>query len=776
MCACGGDHVVQFYEDDAFLVERLSEFVAAGAAAGEGVVVIATAPHREATLASLDSRGVDAGLLVKSGRLVMLDARETLRQLCFNGEPNEERFGRVIGVLLDRLMAGGRVRAFGEMVALLWEDGKPDAAIKLEEIWSRCCERGGLEVFCAYPMRAFRAARAAPQFERVCRVHSRVRPAESFWPQAGLTEAQLRQVAALQQRAGALEGEVAERAVVDENARHLAAIVEGSDDAIISKNLHGIVTSWNPAAQRIFGYTAEEVIGRSVTLLIPADRLGEEEMILSRLRRGERINHYDTLRRRKDGTLVAVSLTISPVRNSEGSIVGASKIARDITERKAARDAVEAAQQELARTNRELEQRVAERTASLTDLLSQMETFSYTISHDLRAPLRSMAGFAQVLKDDYGAVLDAEGRQYVERIVRASERMSTLINDVLAYARVSRDRLELAPVSPLESLKQVIQHATELQEPAVRIRLPETIPMVTGNEAFLTQVFSNLLGNAVKFVAPGRTPEIDVVARSEDGWVRIEVADNGIGIAMEDQERLFGLFERLQAGKKYDGTGIGLAIARRAVERMGGKIGVDSRGGRGSRFWFSLPRAEALAAEAAKASSAESSGKAADRTPSRPGGRRTILAVDDNQDDNFMFRRLLRQTGVEASVETLDGGEQATAGILELLAAGTPPLVCFLDIKMPGLNGFEVLRWIREQPGMNEVPVVMLSSSDEPRDIAAAVQGGAQCFLKKHPNAEELRRVLQEVASHAERGGAPTIVRSPVNLLPAEVGRALGVG
>jgi PAS domain S-box-containing protein len=172
--------------------------------------------------------------------------------------------------------------------------------------------------------------------------------------------------------------------------RTLAAIVESSDDAIISKDLDGIIQTWNKAAERIFGYTPEEATGKSVTMLIPEGRRDEEPVILSRIRAGERIDHYETVRRRKDGTLLNISLTVSPIKDQDGRVVGASKIARDITSRKRAQAELRAAREELARMNERLEVRVQERTASLTEAMAHLEEFSYTVSHDLQAPARAM--------------------------------------------------------------------------------------------------------------------------------------------------------------------------------------------------------------------------------------------------------------------------------------------------------------------------------------------------------------------------------------------------
>ena len=332
------------------------------------------------------------------------------------------------------------------------------------------------------------------------------------------------------------------------------------------------------------GRTDEELIGAVDGAPIAA--LKREVLVTGRVSRAE------VKATRPSGTHY-YELTVSPKRNVAGEIDGVSGAAFDITVRKEAELALVAAKEELARINQELEHRVRERTASLTDLLAQMETFSYTISHDLRSPLRAIVGFAEALKEDHGGRLDESGRDLLDRIMRGGERMSRLISDVLAYARVNRDRVDRVPVSVEDAVRQVVQHAPELQPPRAIIRMREPLPHVLGNESFLTQVLANVLGNAVKFVPEGRTPQVEITGERHGEFVRLTIADNGIGIKPEYQARLFGLFERLNVNKRYEGTGMGLAIVRRAVERMGGTVGVESDGEHGTRIWLDLPAAPA---------------------------------------------------------------------------------------------------------------------------------------------------------------------------------------
>lgn len=240
-----------------------------------------------------------------------------------------------------------------------------------------------------------------------------------------------------------------------------------------------------------------------------------------------------------------------------------------------------------------LEQEVRERTAALEERNEELEAFGYSISHDLRAPLRTMQGFSEALLEDFGDKLDPTGRDFAERIVAGSRRMDELIRDLLAYSRISRGDLLLVPV-PLGPLAEsaLAELGSPLQTRGATVRVAEALPVVLGHAGTLSQVFTNLLGNALKFVPAERAPRVQITTERRNGMERIWVEDNGIGIAPEHQERIFRVFERLHSSEEYPGTGIGLAIVRKAVERMGGRVGVESSVGRGSRFWVELQTAD----------------------------------------------------------------------------------------------------------------------------------------------------------------------------------------
>jgi len=400
-----------------------------------------------------------------------------------------------------------------------------------------------------------------------------------------------RQAADFIERSQAQEALVSGERRNDEIQRHFAAIVESSDDAILSKDLNGVIRSWNQGAESIFGYRAEEVLGKHITILMPPERENEEPAILGRIRRGERIDHYETIRRRKDGTLVDISLTVSPIKDASGNVVGASKIARDISLRKRAHEELRATKDQLAQLNQELEERVRARTASLTEALAQMEEFSYTVSHDLRAPARAMKSYAQIVLEDFGQNLEPQARDYLERIIRGGTRMDSLVQDVLTYSSLSRRQLQLQPIRLDKVVSDVIEQYPQLQPPRCEMTVRAPLLPVCAHESSLAQAISNLLLNAAKFMPPGEHPQITVRTEARGANVRLWVEDNGIGIKREYQHRIFGIFERLPSAVPYEGTGIGLAIVRKAVEKMGGAVGLESDGLTGSRFWIELPPA-----------------------------------------------------------------------------------------------------------------------------------------------------------------------------------------
>ncbi len=362
----------------------------------------------------------------------------------------------------------------------------------------------------------------------------------------------------------------------------MAAIVESSEDAIIGETLDGTVTSWNRAAERYFGYSADEITGHSVKSLIPADHPDEEEMLLAKIRRGESIKHFETERVCKDGKRIAVSVAISPIRDYEGQIVGASKILRDITERIHAEEIIH-------HLNANLEQRVIERTAELSAANRELDSFAYAVSHDLRAPLRAMTGFSQALKEDYGNQLQGGARNYLEQIELASCKMSELVDGLLVLSRSTRGELQRSPID-------ISALATRLLEELKRNDPDRTIAWqvepgmrATGDERMLEIVFDNLLSNAWKYTGKTADPLVRVFSDETARGHRFCVADNGAGFDMAHANRLFQPFQRLHRQEEFPGIGIGLATVQRIVHRHGGEISGEGHPGSGSTFCFTLP-------------------------------------------------------------------------------------------------------------------------------------------------------------------------------------------
>ena len=385
----------------------------------------------------------------------------------------------------------------------------------------------------------------------------------------------------------------------EEALAHLAAIIESSNDAIVSKTLDGIVKSWNHSAERLFGYPAEEMIGQSILKIIPEDRRSEETQIISRVIRGERIEHFETIRQRKDGSMVEISLTVSPVKDSSGVIIGASKIARDITERRRAEAELERLYR-VAQIEVEERKKAEDRYRELTEQLesrvrartTELESFSYTIAHDLRAPLRAIHRYSDLLREDYAHHLEGDALMYLRRLAASAARMDRLIEDLLKYSRVARTDIDLSPLDLGELIKELrSQTEGEFEERNAQLTVEDGMPAVLGHRVLLHHALSNLVSNALKFVPQGVRPQVRIHAEHRDGKVRLNVQDNGKGIEPQYHDRIFRIFEQLDPSDSFPGTGVGLAITRKAVERMNGRVGVSSELGKGSCFWIELPPA-----------------------------------------------------------------------------------------------------------------------------------------------------------------------------------------
>lgn len=520
----------------------------------------------------------------------------------------------------------------------------------------------------------------------------------------------------------------------EEVREHLAAVVDSSDDAIISKSLDGIIETWNRGAEKVFGYSSLEAVGKPMQMLFPSKHEDEESDILERIRRGEAIEHFETIRIRKDGKRIDVSATISPIRDSSGAIIGGSKIARDITERKqeqrrladqaeelsrqakelqrsqqalesqslmlqsvldsmeeglvaadetgkfilwnpaatrivgmgaenippgewnkhygvylpdavtpyppeqnplvrairgeacsaeiylhnpelesgvwieisggplkdkdgAARGGVvafrditqkKADEREIRKLNDELEERVVQRTAQLAAANQELEAFTYSVSHDLRAPLRHIGGFSKILSEDFGAGMPPEAQNHLERIEDCVHRMGLLVDELLNLARVGRHALEPQATglnSVIEEVVSMLQPETEGR--AITWKIAE-LASADCDPILIKQVFQNLLSNALKFTRTRDRAVIEISQRQENGQIVIAISDNGVGFDMKYQDKLFGVFQRLHRAEDFEGTGIGLATVQRIVRKHGGRVWGAAELDKGATFYFTL--------------------------------------------------------------------------------------------------------------------------------------------------------------------------------------------
>jgi len=369
----------------------------------------------------------------------------------------------------------------------------------------------------------------------------------------------------------------------EETISRLAAIVKSSDDAIIGESLDGAIESWNPGAESMYGYSAEQVQGQPGSLLVPADRSDEEVKILARIKDGRRVDCFETVRRKANGELIDVSLRICPIEDSHGQVVGVSTIARDIAERKRAEKALE-----------DLNERLEFAVGELTRANKELQDFAHIAAHDLKTPLRAITTLAEWISADCADKLDGQGKEHVRLLVTKAKQMAALIDDILRYARLGR---ELAGKSDpalcrteLDLNTVVAALVAEIAPPGnIQVNVESTLPTLTCSKTHIIQIFQNLIGNAVKYMdkPDGR---IVVGCAEQDGFWRFSVADNGPGIERRYFEKIFQMFQTLAPRQGVESNGIGLAIVKKLVELNGGRVWVESTPGQGSTFFFTLPR------------------------------------------------------------------------------------------------------------------------------------------------------------------------------------------
>ena len=503
---------------------------------------------------------------------------------------------------------------------------------------------------------------------------------------------------------------------------YLAAIVNSSDDVIISKNLDGVITSWNLTAEKLFGYSSDEAIGKHIGLIIPPEKMEEEYEILAKMRAGERIEHFETIRRARDGRLVDVSLTVSPIRDEKGKVIGISKVARDISDRKKS-------EQLLAQANR------------------RRDEFLANMSHELRTPMNAIIGLSHIL--GLSDVLRPREQQCVSMLRQSADGLLVLINDLLDFAKIDQGVIDIESVE--FDLAEVVGNVVKLlgvraREKGFEVRLdydPAAGEMYVGDPFRVQQILNNLIANAVKFTDYGC---VTVNVRPSDNrvWqgVIIEVADTGIGISPEKLDLIFEKFTQADSSmtRKYGGSGLGLSICKALAERMDGSVTATSTLGLGSTFTVRLPLVRSHQDAPVT--------KEAMRQRDACG----VLIVDDYEPNVLVVSTLLDQMGV-----SYDVAHNGTEALRKAMATAFD--VILMDVQMPGMDGYECTRRIREmetEKGLDRVPIVAMTAHVRAIDRSACFDAGMTDFIAKPFVPSDLARFLTGVMPQHPR---PQVVR-----------------
>jgi PAS domain S-box-containing protein len=507
-------------------------------------------------------------------------------------------------------------------------------------------------------------------------------------------------------------------------AELLAAIIASSEDAIASKTLQGIVTSWNAAAETLFGFTAEEIIGQPILRIIPPELYPDEERILGEIRNGRRIDRYETVRVHKDGTRVHISLTVSPIRDAAGKVVGAAKIAHDITKLRALM-----IDQDLLLESERSARAQAERMSRLKD------EFLATLSHELRTPLNAIQGWSELLLQPGTRPEDLKrGMEAISRNVRVQ---AQIVNDLLDMSRVVSGQvmLEVHPTS----LQEIVGHAIDAVRPSaenksIRIQtlIDSRIGPVRGDPTRLQQVIWNLLSNAVKF-----TPKdgcVKVILERVDSHVEVTVEDSGIGIDPDFLPFVFDRFRQADPGisRRYGGLGIGLSIVKSLAELHGGSVRAKSPGkDQGSTFSVALPLFHVRPEEDRLSRVSPSDPLQTIELPRLDDTR--VLLVDDDADGCELVSAILVARG--AHVRCVTSGPEA----LEIMEKDHFDVV-LSDIGMPDMDGYEFMRALRkaEEARSKLTPAIAVTAYAGAPDRQRALLSGYQMHIAKPIEAAEL--------------------------------------
>ncbi len=512
--------------------------------------------------------------------------------------------------------------------------------------------------------------------------------------------------------------DISERRMAEEKLAHLAAIITSSDDAIVSKDLNGVVQTWNHGAEKLFGYLSDEIVGKPITIIIPPELQDDEPRFLERIRRGERIEHFETVRRRKDGSSVDISLTVSPIHDAYEHVIGAAKIARNISDRKL------------------LEKQISEQAEALASESRRKDEFLAMLSHELRNPLAPIRSAVHLLKRQAPGNTEAAIQKPVEIIERQVTHLTKLVSDLLEVSRVISGRIRLNKV--VIDVNEVVRHAIESVKTVVEEHGHELVTKmcpdglwVSADATRIEEVVVNLLNNAAKYTDPGGRIEVHC-EQHDDQWIRISVRDNGIGIEPELMPRIFDLFTQADRSlaRSAGGLGVGLSLAQRLVNLHGGKLEAKSPhddGSKGSEFAVTLPAVPAP-------DPVHGAQELADSEHAVEIQR--VLVVDDNVDQVLMVASALRHEG--HLVETAHTGN---AGLE--LALNWKPDVVLLDIGLPGIDGFEVARRIRADGRGRTMRIIAVTGYGRDADIATALDVGIDVHLTKPYDLDELQKILR---------------------------------
>lgn len=512
---------------------------------------------------------------------------------------------------------------------------------------------------------------------------------------------------------------------------HLGAIITSSDDAIISKNLSGTITSWNKAAERIFGYSAEEIIGKSIKTLIPQELQSEEDEILTTLKTGKRIDHFETMRRHKNGTLLPVSITVSPIRDQSGNIIGASKISRDITERKKLETTLQTALTQAEEAN-----------LAKTEFLANM-------SHEIRTPMNAVIGLSNILsKSD---PLTLKQREFVKTLQMSADSLLGLINDLLDIAKIEARNVELEhiPFSVVQMVQESISMVNvRAREKDLTFTVVQECPciekrQVVGDPTRLRQILLNLCSNAIKFTEKGGvTLHISCDDAQIEGkeLISIAVQDTGIGIPANKIDDIFQKFTQADSSinRKYGGTGLGLAITKTLAEIMGGTIELSSKVGVGSTFTVKIPFDVTSGAAIPQYSPRPRTAEPTHAQDSK--GR--ILLVEDYEPNVLVATTFLEGFGYH--VDVANNGQQA----IDKMKA-TRYIAALMDVQMHGMNGLEATQIVRAYEKQNNKPktyIIGMTAHALIGDRERCIAVGMDDYISKPFNPDELEKMLEQLA------------------------------